>query len=281
MAAALFGVSALGFATSMIQSRAPPTFAWSPAAAAALPVGLPAPLRSPMGVVSNLLATTLRWGLSSCGDADDVMLAMVSPEAYWLLRDWRTRAFGDQEAMRGAMRGVRQRVMRAARAEEALRGATVTVRTKGLFSTFHKAVVRKQQVHDVLALRVVLRRGLDEQACFDAHDALRRVWTSSPGRYKDYVACPKPNGYQALHDTMVLPSACICAPGRPFEVQVRSEEMHREAETGAAAHRRYKGALARLPMAVLTGVAGASSPGTTSWPLQPETALGLAARLSQ
>jgi len=273
MTAAVFGVAALGFATNMFQLRAPSISAWSPAAAAALPV-LPVPAPSPSWDVSSLLATTLRWGLSSCGDADDVMLAMVSPEAYWLLRDWRDRAFGDQEAMRGMVRGARQRLLRVARSEDSLRGATVTVRTKGLFSTFHKAVVRRQQVHDVLALRVVLRRGLGEEACFDAHDALRRVWASSAGRHKDYVSCPKVNGYQALHDTLVLPS------GHEFEVQVRTEEMHREAEYGAAAHRRYKGALARLPMAVLTGVAGASSPGAR-WPMQPETALGLAARLSQ
>lgn len=192
-----------------------------------------------------------------------------------MVRQWRSQAFGDQEAMRGMLRGARQHLLRVARTDATLRGATVTVRTKGLFSTFHKAVVRRQQVHDVLALRVVLRPRLGEQACFDAHAALRRVWGSVGGRHKDYVSAPKANGYQALHDTMRLPS------GHEFEVQIRTDEMHREAEYGAAAHRRYKGALARLPLAVLTGVADASSSMVARWPMQPEAALGLATRLSQ
>jgi len=201
--------------------------------------------------MATMLSTALAWGLSACADADDVLLAMVSPHAYWLLRQWRRNTFGDQRETRAALQDVRSYLVQTGASEDVLRGADVSVRTKGLFSTFHKAVVRGQSVHDVLAVRVVLRKGLGPEACFEAHDVLRGMWESAPGRHKDYVSMPKRNGYQALHDTMILPS------GTSFEMQLRTEQMHREAEWGSAAHRRYKGALLRLPAAVLSGVASA------------------------
>lgn len=182
-------------------------------------------------------------------ESDDVMLAMVSPHAYWLLREWRRHAFGDLMTSRQALEGVRQQILAAGAKEGVLRGASVTVRTKGLWSTFHKAVVRHQKVNDVLAVRVVLRKGLQGEECFDASDVMRNMWATQPGRHKDYVSAPKTNGYQALHDTMLLPS------GHSFEVQIRSHLMHQHAEFGPAAHRRYKGALLDLPMTILSGVA--------------------------
>jgi GTP pyrophosphokinase len=226
-----------------------------------------------------LFATTLKWGLSHIADADDMLLAMVSPQAYWLLREWRRETFGDQEATRGMLMRARQQLLQQGMSEDALRGATVSVRTKGLFSTFHKAVVRKQKVHDVLAVRVVLRRGLEAEQLYEAHGAIRRLYPTRDGRYKDYVARPKANGYRALHYTMLLPS------GQAFEVQIRTRGMHLEAEYGLAAHRRYKGALARLPMAVMSGVALVpSSLGmvehTMRWPVPGEAALDLATRLA-
>lgn len=229
-----------------------------------------------------LFSTTLKWGLSRIADADDLLLAMVSPQAYRLLREWRCEVFGDQEATRDMLMSARQQLLRQGLTEDSLRGASVSVRTKGLFSTFHKAVVRKQKVHDVLAVRVVLRRGLGEEQLYTAHEAMRRMWASREGRHKDYVARPKANGYRALHDTMVLMPS-----GQPFEVQIRTREDHLEAEYGSAAHRRYKGALARLPMAVMSGMAMVpASSGVVEriaplhWPVPGQAALGLAARLA-
>jgi len=214
-----------------------------------------------------------------CAHADDVMLALVSPDAYWLLSEWRRNTFGDQLAMRQMLKGAQQQVCDAAAFEPALQGAVVSVRTKGLWSTFHKATVRQQQVHDVLALRVVLKGEQDEDQCYHALSALRRMWSPVPGRSKDYVTNPKPNGYQALHETMRLLS------GHQMEVQIRTEHMHDEAELGSAAHRKYKGALAALPATVMSGVALSSYdrpawPLRTRWPLPPMTALKLATRLS-
>lgn len=232
------------------------------AAAPALP--LP---RVAIGGDSARLASTLATFLRSRLEADDAMLAMVSPGAYWLLRDWRRRTFGTLPFTRRALEGAKREVHRLGREHSVLRGATVSVRTKGLWSTFCKAVVRQRPVYDVLAVRVVLRKGLDADACFEAHAALRSLWSSQPKRFKDHVSSPKKNGYQALHDTMVLPSS------HRFEVQIRTDAMHRIAEYGSAAHRRYKGALATLPLAVLSGVA-------VPWPVQPHAALSLAARLA-
>lgn len=221
-----------------------------PLGAPAVTAATPSVIAPAAAAVNDLFASALRWGMSHCAvDADDVMLAMVSPHAYWLLRDWRRRTFGDLQTSRHALEGVRQAILKAGASEDVLRGASVTVRTKGLWSTFHKAAVRQQQVHDVLAVRVVLRKGFGAEDCFSANEAVHAMWASQPGRHKDYITNPKPNGYRALHETMVLPS------GTAFEMQIRSHAMHREAEFGAAAHRRYKGALLKLPMAVMSGVA--------------------------
>lgn len=97
-----------------------------------------------------------------------------------------------------------------------------------------------------MALRVVIRG--DDEHCAQVLAAVRRKWPSVAGRFKDYIAMPKKNGYQALHDTVMLPG------GQPVEIQIRTEAMHARAEYGSAAHRRYKGALYELPRTMLTGV---------------------------
>ena len=180
-----------------------------------------------------------------------MLLALASPETFWLLRDWREQAFGQEEELRATLESARTDILAAARAsdEPALRGVSVSVRPKGLWSTFHKATVRKQQVHDVLALRVVLPSKREEE-CFDALEALRRMYPSLvSGRFKDYITSPKVNGYRALHEAFMLPN------GHEMEIQLRTSEMHREAEFGKAAHRKYKGPAATFGAAIVTGIA--------------------------
>ena len=202
-------------------------------------------------------------------------------EAYWLLREWRRAVYGDFGDLRSTLDDVRAQIL--ASSEPVLKSVScgVSVRTKGLWSAFHKASVRGKMVHDVLALRVVIRG--DSEDLYDALEAVRNLWPSTPsayGRFKDYVAHPKANGYKALHDTLLLPN------GAAMEVQFRTEDSHREAEYGAAAHGRYKGALCHLPLAVLRGVATSSfSPSRSrrearSWPLPAEPALTMAARMA-
>jgi len=236
------------------------------------PVRIP-PLQipAPADVSTRLRSAAVAWVGSlanSALPADDLMLALVSPEAFWLLREWRRQAFGQQEALREALDGARRRMRgMGSSVDSPLRGSAISVRSKGLWSTFHKAAVCQKCVHDVLAVRVVLKGDDDEADVYGALASMRAEWPAVPGRFKDYVAFPKANGYQGLHDTLTLPN------GRPFEVQIRTASMHREAETGAASHRKYKGAVAQLSEKMITGA-------TMRWPLQPQEALALATRLA-
>jgi ppGpp synthetase/RelA/SpoT-type nucleotidyltranferase len=125
--------------------------------------------------------------------------------------------------------------------DQALRGAGVEVadicgRPKSLFSVFRKMSKKGaglHEIHDVRALRVVVG---SEAECYAALAAVhgRQGWAPVPGKTKDYVRSPKPNGYQSLH-TVVRD-----ATGRTFEVQIRTGAMHNAAEYGIAAHWRYK-----------------------------------------
>jgi GTP diphosphokinase / guanosine-3',5'-bis(diphosphate) 3'-diphosphatase len=112
--------------------------------------------------------------------------------------------------------------------------ATVEGRTKRLYSIQQK--LRRQrieldQVYDFVALRVVVKTIPD---CYAVLGILHNLWRPVPGRIKDFIAMPRPNGYQALHTSV------IGDEGHPFEVQIRTLEMHRVAEEGIAAHWKYK-----------------------------------------
>jgi GTP diphosphokinase / guanosine-3',5'-bis(diphosphate) 3'-diphosphatase len=107
-------------------------------------------------------------------------------------------------------------------------------RIKRLWSIQQKVQRQKivlDQVYDFIALRVVTRTIKD---CYAVLGIIHHVWSPVPGRFKDFVAMPRPNGYQSLHTSVVGEQ------GMPFEVQIRTEEMHRVAEEGIAAHWKYK-----------------------------------------
>ena len=112
--------------------------------------------------------------------------------------------------------------------------STIDGRIKRLFSIRQK--IRRQrinleEVYDLIALRVVTPSVKD---CYAALGIIHQMWSPVPGRFKDFVAMPRPNGYQSLHTSVVSDK------GFPFEVQIRTEEMHRVAEDGIAAHWKYK-----------------------------------------
>src|SRR5438552_3627315 len=112
--------------------------------------------------------------------------------------------------------------------------ARVESRTKRLFS-IHKKLQRQRitvdQVYDLCAMRVVTR---SLQDCYAVLGIIHNLWRPVPGRIKDFIAMPRPNFYQSLHTSL------ITEEGTPFEIQIRTEEMHKMAEEGIAAHWKYK-----------------------------------------
>jgi GTP pyrophosphokinase len=113
----------------------------------------------------------------------------------------------------------------------------VTGRLKEVFSLFKKMQqqnVSIEQIYDLIAFRVIVDG--TPSTCYEALGLVHGLWKPVQGRFKDYVAMPKPNGYQSIHTTVIGPF------GERMEVQIRTQEMHRVAELGIAAHWKYKGA---------------------------------------
>jgi len=112
--------------------------------------------------------------------------------------------------------------------------ATVTGREKHAYSTYKKMLEKHlsfSEVHDIYGFRVIVK---DVQDCYLALGALHGLYKPIPGKFKDYIAIPKANGYQSLHTTLIDPY------GLPVEVQIRTEHMHHIAESGVASHWMYK-----------------------------------------
>lgn len=119
-------------------------------------------------------------------------------------------------------------------AENNIRTFHMETRKKGIYSLFRK-LERKNwditQIHDILALRVIMPNLAD---CYTVLGLIHGQWRPLPGKIKDYIASPKPNGYQSIHTTVYT------GDGGALEIQIRSDAMHREAEFGIASHLSYK-----------------------------------------
>src|SRR5689334_22147370 len=172
-----------------------------------------------------------RLGMSRIkNELEELAFRYIEPAAYQSLK---TRV----EAKRRPTQGMIDELAADIRAK--LSDAQVPVisidgRVKRLYSIWQKLKAQKidlEQVYDFVALRVVTPSVKD---CYAALGIIHQTWSPVPGRIKDFIAMPRPNGYQSLHTSV------ISDKGFPFEVQIRTEEMHRLAEEGIAAHWKYK-----------------------------------------
>ncbi|HEY2862655.1 MAG TPA: bifunctional (p)ppGpp synthetase/guanosine-3',5'-bis(diphosphate) 3'-pyrophosphohydrolase [Casimicrobiaceae bacterium] len=140
------------------------------------------------------------------------------------------------KAARGNRREVMNRILQSIRdgLKAADIAATVTGREKTIYSVYKKMREKRytfSQVFDIYGVRVLVR---DTTACYAALGVLHNLYKPIPGKFKDYIAIPKANGYQSLHTTLFGPF------GTPLEAQIRTQDMHRIAESGVAAHWLYK-----------------------------------------
>jgi GTP pyrophosphokinase len=163
------------------------------------------------------------------GELEDLAFRYTDPFAY-------EQVSNEVDALRGAGEEFLKKIV--ARLEEKLREfkieGRVEWRIKRLYSIQQKLQDQKipvDQVYDLLAVRVITHTVQD---CYALLGLLHSMWRPVPGRIKDFIAMPRPNLYQSLHTTL------IAEGGHQFEVQIRTEDMHRVAEEGIAAHWKYK-----------------------------------------
>ncbi|MBC5714730.1 bifunctional (p)ppGpp synthetase/guanosine-3',5'-bis(diphosphate) 3'-pyrophosphohydrolase [Roseburia sp. BX1005] len=171
-----------------------------------------------------------RLGISKVKiELDDLSLKYLEPEAYYdLVEKIALRKSVRDEYVHHLVEEVKQHIDKAGIKAE------IDGRAKHFFSIYKKMVNQDKtldQIYDLFAIRIIVDSVKD---CYAALGVIHEMYKPIPGRFKDYIAMPKPNMYQSLHTTLIGPT------GQPFEIQIRTFEMHRTAEYGIAAHWKYK-----------------------------------------
>src|SRR5215470_1766742 len=161
-------------------------------------------------------------------ELEDLSFRCLEPEAYLALH----KEVLDKAEVHNRFLGEVQATIRTKLVENGI-PAELEARRKSLYS-LNRKIVRQgrglEQIYDLLAIRVVTDT---ERSCYAALGVVHHIWRPVPGRFKDYIAMPRPNLYQSLHTTVIH-------AGQPFEIQIRTQDMHRIAEEGVAAHWKYK-----------------------------------------
>ena len=171
-----------------------------------------------------------RLGISQIKcELEDLCLKYLDPESYeYLLYNIRERLSERKEFVNGIVDEIKE-LMDGDGVEGEVFG-----RPKHFYSIYKKMKNKGKtldQIYDLTAVRVIVK---DIKECYTVLGRIHEKWKPIPGRIKDYIATPKPNKYQSLHTTVMT------RYGQPFEIQIRTEEMHRIAEFGIAAHWKYK-----------------------------------------
>ena len=176
-----------------------------------------APLANRLGI------SNIKWEL------EDLCLRYLEPEFYYdLVEKIALRKSVRDEYVQKLVEEVRHHI------ENAGIQAEIDGRAKHFFSIYKKMVNQDKtldQIYDLFAIRIIVE---DVKDCYAALGVIHEMYKPIPGRFKDYIAMPKPNMYQSLHTTLIGPD------GQPFEIQIRTYEMHRTSEYGIAAHWKYK-----------------------------------------
>ena len=165
----------------------------------------------------------IKWEL------EDLAFRNLEPDAYEDVVGRIARKRADREALVSDLREILAREL-----EKVGIQAEITGRPKHIYSVWQKMVREGKdfsEIYDLSAIRVLVDSVRD---CYGVLGVVHSLWKPMPGRFKDYVAMPKSNGYQSLHTTVITHT------GEPIEIQIRTQEMHRVAEFGVAAHWTYK-----------------------------------------
>ncbi len=176
-----------------------------------------APIANRLGIAS------IKWEL------EDLSLKYIDPEGYAdLLEKITAKSEKRKEYISHIISIISDRL-----SESGIK-ADIKGRPKSLYSIYKKMYFKNrtfEQIYDLIAVRIIVDNIKD---CYGSLGTVHTLWKPVPGRFKDYIAMPKPNMYQSLHTTVIGPE------GEPFEIQIRTLEMHRTAEYGIAAHWKYK-----------------------------------------
>lgn len=163
-------------------------------------------------------------------ELEDLAFRFLEPAIYQELKDKLAKKRDQREKEVGKIiEFVKQRLK-----DEGIK-AEVNGRAKHFYSIFKKLIKDSktlEEIYDLIAIRIITENVAD---CYKALGLVHKLWPHMPDRLKDYIAVPKPNGYQSIHTTVII------GEGMALEIQIRDREMHRQAEEGIAAHWKYKG----------------------------------------